>query len=64
MRCGALEWRALDHGKRILYTTHVDPQLVRIVDGGFVRTVRLVGASFESADDEVLYSWHERRNVL
>ena len=64
MRCGTLECRALDRGKRIRYTAHVDPQLVRTVGWSFVRTFRLVGASFESADDELLYSWHELLNVL
>ena len=40
------------------------PQLVRTRQETTCRCFRLAGASFESADDEVLNNWHERLNVL
>jgi type IV secretion system protein VirB4 len=55
------EWSA---ARRIPYTAHVAPRLVRTADGDFVQAFRLGGASFETADDEVLNNWHERLNVL
>lgn len=50
--------------ERIPYTAHVDPFVVRTARGDYVQTIRLAGASFESADDERLNNWHERLNVL
>jgi len=49
---------------RIPYTAYVAPNLVRTDAGDYVQVFRLGGASFESADDEVLNNWHERLNVL
>jgi type IV secretion system protein VirB4 len=49
---------------RIPYTAHVTPTIVRTGAGDYVQVFRLGGASFESADDEVLNNWHERLNVL
>jgi type IV secretion system protein VirB4 len=49
---------------RIPYTAHVTPHLLRTEAGHYVQVFRLGGASFESADDEVLNNWHERLNVL
>jgi len=49
---------------RIPYTAHVTPHLLRTEAGHYVQVFRLSGASFESADDEVLNNWHERLNVL
>jgi type IV secretion system protein VirB4 len=49
---------------RIPYTSHVTPHLVKTDAGDYVQVFRLGGASFESADDEVLNNWHERLNVL
>jgi type IV secretion system protein VirB4 len=43
---------------------HVDAHVVKTVAGDYVQTLRLAGASFESADDEDLNGWHERLNVL
>jgi len=49
---------------RIPYTAHVAPTLIRTEAGDYVQVFKLSGASFESADDEVLNNWHERLNVL
>ena len=43
---------------------HVDAHVAKTVAGDYVQTLRLAGASFESADDEDLNGWHERLNVL
>src|ERR1700719_2634165 len=49
---------------RIPYTAHITPHVVRTESGDYVQVFQLSGASFESADDEVLNNWHERLNVL
>ncbi len=49
---------------RIPYTAHVTPEMVCTDAGDYVFAFKLAGASFESADDEVLNNWHERLNVL
>jgi type IV secretion system protein VirB4 len=49
--------------RRIPYSAHVDPKVVATKAGDFIQTFRLGGASFESADDEMLNNWHERLNV-
>jgi type IV secretion system protein VirB4 len=49
---------------RIPYTAHITPEIVRTEAGDYVQVFELAGASFESADDEVLNNWHERLNVL
>lgn len=43
---------------------HVDEYVARTRAGDYVQTLRLAGASFESADDEDINNWHERLNVL
>src|SRR5215207_2574380 len=43
---------------------HVDEHVARTRAGDYVQTLRLAGASFESADDEDINGWHERLNVL
>src|SRR5687767_3849283 len=45
-------------------TAHVDEHVARTQTGDYVQTLRIAGASFESADDEDLNNWHERLNVL
>jgi type IV secretion system protein VirB4 len=50
--------------QRIPYAAHVAGNLVKTVFGDYVQVFRLAGASFESADDEQLNTWHERLNVL
>lgn len=42
---------------------HVDEHVARTRAGDYVQTLRLSGASFESADDDDINSWHERLNV-
>src|ERR1700722_11032088 len=49
---------------RIPYRAHVSRHIVRTESGDYVQVFKLAGASFESADDEVLNNWHERLNVL
>jgi type IV secretion system protein VirB4 len=55
------EWPA---ASRIPYAAHVRPDIVRTSNGDYVQAFKLTGASFETADDEVLNNWHERLNVL
>lgn len=43
---------------------HVDAHVAKTRAGDYVQTLRLAGASFESADDEDLNGWHERLNIL
>ena len=45
------------------YTAHVADGIVATKAGEYVQTLKLGGASFESADDEELNNWHERLNV-
>ena len=56
--------RELNAAERIPYTAHVSESVVRTAAGEYVQVLKLAGASFESADDERLNSWHERLNVL
>jgi type IV secretion system protein VirB4 len=49
---------------RIPYRAHVSRHVVRTESGDYVQVFKLAGASFESADDDVLNNWHERLNVL
>ncbi|MDQ0038601.1 type IV secretion system protein VirB4 [Variovorax boronicumulans] len=45
-------------------SAHVDAHVARTRAGDYVQTLRLAGASFESADDDDINSWQERLNVL
>jgi type IV secretion system protein VirB4 len=56
--------RELSAAFRIPYRAHVSRHVVRTESGDYVQVFRLAGASFESADDDVLNNWHERLNVL
>src|SRR5207244_428892 len=56
--------RELPAAFRIPYRAHVSPYVVRTDAGDYVQVFKLDGASFETADDEVLNNWHERLNVL
>ena len=49
---------------RIPYRVQLSSNVVRTEAGDYVQVFRLDGASFETADDEVLNNWHERLNVL
>jgi type IV secretory pathway VirB4 component len=55
--------RELPASRHIPYTAHVAPEVVVTSAGDHAQTLRLSGASFESADDETLNNWHERLNV-
>ena len=57
----AREQRASGH---LPYRRHVEPHVIETEAGHFVQAFRLSGASFESADDETINTWHERLNVL
>ena len=56
--------RELPAAIRIPYRVQLSPHVVRTEAGDYVQVFRLDGASFETADDEVLNNWHERLNVL
>jgi type IV secretion system protein VirB4 len=55
--------RELPASRHIPYAAHVAPNLIRTFAGDYVQSFRVSGASFESADDDVLNNWHERLNV-
>src|SRR5271170_2178111 len=50
--------------EHVPYTAHVAPAVVKTAFGDYLQAFQLSGASFESADDEQLNTWHERLNVL
>jgi type IV secretion system protein VirB4 len=56
--------RELPAAFRIPYRVQISPHVVRTEAGDYIQVLRLDGASFETADDEVLNNWHERLNVL
>ena len=62
-RCAVVK-RELMAAERIPYAAHVAGNLVKTVLGDYLQIFRLGGASFESADDEQLNTWHERLNSL
>jgi type IV secretion system protein VirB4 len=64
MKRGTALRRETLSAQRIPYTAHVAPAVVCTAQGDYIQVFRLGGASFESADDEVLNNWHARSNVL
>jgi type IV secretion system protein VirB4 len=44
---------------RIPCSAHVAPNVVRTAFGDYLQVLRLGGASFESADDDRINTWHE-----
>ena len=64
MRNARLLHREVDAASMIPLLAHVDDHVARTSAGDYVQTLRLSGASFESADDEDINNWHERLNVL
>jgi type IV secretion system protein VirB4 len=56
--------RELKAAAHIPYTALVSDTIVRTAQGDYVQVFQLAGASFESADDATLNTWHERLNVL
>ena len=63
MRASVLR-RELQAAAHIPYTALVSDTVVRTTQGDYVQVFQLAGASFESADDATLNTWHERLNVL
>ncbi|MBS0425915.1 MAG: VirB4 family type IV secretion/conjugal transfer ATPase [Proteobacteria bacterium] len=55
--------REVSAAAMIPLVAHVDEHVARTRAGDYVQTLRLSGASFESADDDDINSWHERLNV-
>ncbi|VTY36580.1 Type IV secretion system protein virB4 [Xylophilus ampelinus] len=55
--------REVSGAAMIPVVAHVDEHVARTRAGDYVQTLRLSGASFESADDDDINSWHERLNV-
>jgi type IV secretion system protein VirB4 len=56
--------RELKASERIPYTALLADGIVRTAAGDYVQVFKLSGASFESADDVELNTFHERLNVL
>ena len=50
--------------KNIPYLVHITPNVILTEDGDYLQTIRISGASFESADDEQINNWHDRINKL
>lgn len=62
-RASALR-REATAAERIPYSAHVCESVVKTKSGDYLQVFRLGGASFETADDAQLNSWHERLNAL
>jgi len=56
--------REMVAARHIPCSAHVSTHVVKTTFGDYMQVFRLSGASFESADDEQLNTWHERLNVL
>lgn len=50
--------------ERIPCSAHVAPNVVKTAFGDYLQVLRLGGASFESADEDSVNTWHELLNVL
>ncbi len=56
--------REVDAATFVPIVAHLNAHVARTRQGDYVQTVRLAGASFESADDEDLNNWQDRLNIL
>src|SRR5580692_8072166 len=56
--------RESNAAERIPWSAHVAPNVVKTAFGDYLQVLRLGGASFESADDDRINTWHELLNVL
>jgi type IV secretion system protein VirB4 len=56
--------RELLAARCIPYTAQVSPQVIKTQFGDYLQVIKISGASFETADDAQLNTWHERLNVL
>jgi type IV secretion system protein VirB4 len=63
-RRASLARRERSAAEHVPYCAHVSPTVICTEAGDYLQGLRLGGASFESADDEQLNTWHERLNVL
>ena len=50
--------------KHIPYTAHLSPHTVAGNNGTYIQVIRCSGASFESADDDQINTWHRGLNAL
>lgn len=64
LRNGAALRKENDPSSFIPYGVHLSQHTVTTVHGDYVQVLRLDGASFESADDEQVNSWHNSLNSL
>ena len=55
--------REIAVARHVPYTAQISEHVVLTESGDYLQTIRLGGASFESADDDELNNWHERLNV-
>src|ERR1700682_69992 len=55
--------REMTASRHIPYTAQISRHVVLTEAGDYLQTIRMGGASFESADDDGLNNWHERLNV-
>ena len=55
--------REMSVSRHIPYAAQISTYVVLTEAGDYLQTIRLGGASFESADDGELNNWHERLNV-
>jgi type IV secretion system protein VirB4 len=60
----ALARRDVPAATRLPYTAQVAEHVVRLADGAYLQAFQLGGASYESADDATVNSWHTRLNLL
>ncbi|HLQ13026.1 MAG TPA: VirB4 family type IV secretion/conjugal transfer ATPase [Steroidobacteraceae bacterium] len=56
--------REFSSAERIPCSVHLTRNVVKTIQGDYLQSFRLGGASFESADDVHINNWHERLNVL
>jgi len=56
--------REISSAERIPCSVHLTSHVVKTIQGDYLQSFRLGGASFESADDVHINNWHERLNVL
>lgn len=49
--------------RQIPYAAHISEHIVRTRAGDYIQSLRLGGASFQSADDSSVNNWHERLAV-
>ncbi|MDG5824398.1 hypothetical protein MRX58_13240 (plasmid) [Xylella fastidiosa subsp. pauca] len=46
----------------IPYSSHVTKNVVKLVNGDYIATIRMQGAAHESADVQDINSWHDQLN--